>query len=248
MSQQGVGTGLMVVSKSMAMNHQSCSLIKGLPNLRDRNQNSTCSSAGCVSDAAEWRSSGAHLTFPVNQNMRVPELDGDKSGDRLVIRQDELQQNEHFCENESPNFRPSICCFDKDGVDYEHMNDLDINGVADGTEDISNKVIVIKYDTTGEVAEQSSASEDEGHMKQHDGLEETHGDESQYEPLEEDGTQEEVAGEQRKFSKSYWRKQRRLRLKERLLAEKLLMESNPELCTDERESLKPQKGIKSKGK
>ncbi|XP_059161957.1 double-stranded RNA-specific adenosine deaminase-like isoform X2 [Physella acuta] len=59
-------------------------------------------------------------------------------------------------------------------------------------------------------------------------------------------TSQDENGEQKKFSKSYWRKQRRLRLKERLLAEKMLMESNPDLVTEKEESQKPTKGVKSK--
>ncbi|KAH9488909.1 hypothetical protein Btru_058640 [Bulinus truncatus] len=58
--------------------------------------------------------------------------------------------------------------------------------------------------------------------------------------------QDDNGGEQKKFSKSYWRKQRRLRLKERLLAEKMLMENNPNMVVEEKESQKPAKGVKSK--
>ncbi|KAK6973869.1 hypothetical protein BgiMline_025111 [Biomphalaria glabrata] len=60
--------------------------------------------------------------------------------------------------------------------------------------------------------------------------------------------QEENVGETKKFSKSYWRKQRRLRLKERLLAEKMLMENNPDMVAEEKESQRPTKGVKSKGR
>lgn len=49
-------------------------------------------------------------------------------------------------------------------------------------------------------------------------------------PEEDDKDEKEVENsEPKKLSKSYWRKQRRLRLKERLLAERLLAETNPEL-------------------
>lgn len=52
--------------------------------------------------------------------------------------------------------------------------------------------------------------------------------------------------EKRKFTKSYWRKQRRLRLKERLLAQKALMETNPELVPEERDQLKAARTVKIK--
>jgi hypothetical protein len=71
-------------------------------------------------------------------------------------------------------------------------------------------------------------------------------DDDEEDNANEDGAQE--GGEQKKFSKSYWRKQRRIRLKERLLAERMILENNPDLASEERENLKPQKGVKSKGK
>ncbi|GFO33817.1 hypothetical protein PoB_006032200 [Plakobranchus ocellatus] len=55
--------------------------------------------------------------------------------------------------------------------------------------------------------------------------------------------------EPKKYSKSYWRKQRRLRLKERLMAEKLLMETDPDhkKSEDEKEAIKANKAVKSAG-
>ena len=64
--------------------------------------------------------------------------------------------------------------------------------------------------------------------------------------IDQDGS--ENLGEKRKFTKSYWRKQRRLRLKERLLAQKTLMENDPDHVPEEKDNPKAVKAAKVKGK
>ncbi|RUS82692.1 hypothetical protein EGW08_009529 [Elysia chlorotica] len=65
-----------------------------------------------------------------------------------------------------------------------------------------------------------------------------------------DNIEAETEEEPKKYSKSYWRKQRRLRLKERLMAEKLNVEAGLEnkKSDEETETTKANKAVKSAGK
>ena len=68
-------------------------------------------------------------------------------------------------------------------------------------------------------------------------------------PENNENTATEIEEEPKKYSKSYWRKQRRLRLKERLMAEKLNMETGPDhkKSEEEMDATKGNKAVKSAG-
>lgn len=231
--------------------HQPCDLVKCL---RNCNQNSSSCSTTCSRGAGgHWKSCNA-----AGDSNGGLELCPDLSVHHL------FSHNDYGCQMrqvrpgsaEDRRFRSKLgldgnsddVCADNSGG----CSDIEVNRIVKAVDDVFESEI---YGRTGDSSDKLEESDCNGEQSGVDGDEEEEelkpGEDDEGENAEDagqdDGDSAQEGGEQKKFSKSYWRKQRRLRLKERLLAEKLLMESNPDLAAEEKESLRPQRGVKSKG-